>query len=92
MSTNNEQDEILNDWDIKIKRAVNGIIIKDEDIISIYEVEDDKKRVIEMLYCLLDMMCLPNQKYDKDNIEIRLVHGRGYECDGCGICKGNDYE
>ena len=82
---------------VKLERVSNGVILTDQEgLMHVFEVKEgcdgnDKMDSIQLLlYHVMESLGYMNQKYDRENIEIKIVHGRGYECKGCDICKEED--
>lgn len=80
---------------VMLERVDNGVILTDgEGRKYVYNVEDSMgndsaEPIIYMLYAVLENLGYCNNKYQKENVEIRAIHGRGYECKdkACPICK-----
>jgi hypothetical protein len=50
--------------------------------------EDNKEKLVDLLY-QVDQFCMFGEgKYSKERAEIRLIHGEKYDCKdkGCKIC------
>jgi hypothetical protein len=85
---------------IIIEPVTNGAVVTQQDGTKNAYVFDEEaqdfeskglKGLVELLYAVLDHMGVYGGKYKTECIEIRIVHGRGYECKDkkCPICKEN---
>jgi hypothetical protein len=75
---------------IEIELAENGAILKGEDILEVYEFdEENKDGFINLLYKIKEIF-IEDSKYGKEVISINIVHGNKYDCNdkNCKNCKG----
>ena len=76
---------------IVIETTSNGSVVKyPENKVSYKFEENDLEGIQEMLYDILEEVSLCTSRYDKERIQIKIVHGDKYECKdkNCKICKG----
>jgi len=77
--------------DIRINILNNGATVRSDSGEEVFKFDSDNRAdLVIMLYTILDII-EPNQKYDKECIEIKLIHGRGYDCKdkNCSVCRKN---
>jgi len=84
---------------ITIEKVDNGFIMKfdsydlDTDQTGQYtkvfeNKESEVEALIDLFYEVLEQIGWINQKYERENIVIRKIHGKNYECNDkkCQIC------
>jgi hypothetical protein len=74
----------------KIARACNGVILEvPGEMPEVFEFDDQRRRRLMHLLCaVLEILGASGSKWDRERVEVRIVHGRGYECKdkSCEIC------
>ena len=72
---------------IKNHADINGEDNKEMSMVYEFD-EDNKEKLVELLYEVDNFCVCEEGKYSKERSEIKLVHGEKYDCkdDNCKIC------
>lgn len=77
---------------ITIETTDNGAVVKWREegsyMLSFKFDEDDQNDLVRLHYTINELVNGYGGKYDKQRVEIKVVHGSGYECkdNKCTIC------
>lgn len=80
---------------LEVKGATNGLILTDEEgRSSVYKFERDggslenAQEVVHFLYDMMDTLDIIPSRYSRERVQVKVVHGDKYECngEGCSIC------